>query len=85
MENEFIDFNINNDYLFDIKIINLSDRSELFNISESYDNVIICINSLKLNDKFIKITKDQLLNNEYDFIQLQYNVDLDEFNKNKKI
>jgi GR25 family glycosyltransferase involved in LPS biosynthesis len=82
MENEFINFNINDDYLFDIKIINLSSRSELFNISDSYDNIIICINSLKLNNKFIKITKDQLLNNEYDFIQLQYNADLDEFNKN---
>lgn len=74
-----------NKYLYDIQIININNINDIFNFDKfylEYDYIIINYNSIKLCDKFIKITKEDLINNDYELIQLQYTCNLDEFNKN---
>ena len=91
IENKYVNykhvFNIEkfklNEYLFDIPIIDLLNINDLKNISKfylEYENIIVNFNSIKICDKFIKIRKEDLINNEHDLIQLQNSCDYNNFN-----
>lgn len=91
IENKYVNykrvFNIENikinEYIFNIPIIDLLNINDIKNISKfylEYENIIINLNSIKICDKFIKISYSDLILNDYDLIQLQNTCDSNNFN-----
>ena len=65
-------------YLYNIPIINIENIYEIKNLDKSYldyDNIIVNYKSSKICDKYIKISYSELVNNEYELIQLQNSCD----------
>lgn len=74
-----------NKYFYDIPIFNLKKISDIVNIDKyfhDHKNIIIVINCIEINQKLIKLSYDEIINNNYDLIQLQNQCNLAEFNKN---